>query len=302
MLNFSIIICTYNRASLLEKCLESLAQQDLSESEVIIVDNNSKDDTEKVIQRFITLYSNFRGLKETNQGLSFARNCGMNAANSDWIIFLDDDCYVDPSYTKFLREEIKSNEFRCIGGVYLPWYKEGKKNWYKDSYGSNLYKRTTNRELIKDQFADGGNIIFYKPLLLELGGFNTRLGMKEDSLSYGEETEIQVKMRKIGHKIGLNENLIIHHLVPLKKQSFRWIIKSAFANGETYWKTFMIKPTKIKIIKISLGAIPEIGHFFYKLILDILTQRQKYIKNSILEGIIPLSYRLGKIISGIKEL
>ena len=78
----SVVVCTYNREKMLPECLDSLANQRANKNlyEVIVVDNNSKDNTSKVANEFVTKYSNFKILFEQNQGLSHARNLGLKEA------------------------------------------------------------------------------------------------------------------------------------------------------------------------------------------------------------------------------
>ena len=91
----SIIICTYNRSESLEKTLQSLLQQENCNNlnyEVIVIDNNSTDKTKEIVENFNgTTGGKIRYALETNQGLSFARNKGINAAKGKTISFIDDD-------------------------------------------------------------------------------------------------------------------------------------------------------------------------------------------------------------------
>ncbi|MFD1909539.1 glycosyltransferase family 2 protein [Paenibacillus rhizoplanae] len=91
----SIIICTYNRSALLVKTLHSLLPlENLHQAEIIVVDNQSTDDTAAAIKGFIGTYGDdmdIRYLLEPVQGLSAARNTGILASKSQLIAFLDDD-------------------------------------------------------------------------------------------------------------------------------------------------------------------------------------------------------------------
>ena len=81
-MDFSVIVCTYNRSGLLRRALEALCRQTLasSEYEIIIVDNNSHDDTRVVGEDFRRRFSHIRYCFEVQQGLSHARNRGWLAA------------------------------------------------------------------------------------------------------------------------------------------------------------------------------------------------------------------------------
>ncbi|GHT41408.1 hypothetical protein FACS189437_08270 [Bacteroidia bacterium] len=103
---FSVVICTYNRAKYLSETLESLARQTypVADFEIIIVDNNSPDNTAEVGQSFINQYPhlNIHYIKELQQGISHARNRGVNEAKGKFITFLDDDETVDADFLQNL--------------------------------------------------------------------------------------------------------------------------------------------------------------------------------------------------------
>ena len=92
-MNISVIICTFNRSYLLKTCLDALIKQSAtwSEFEVIIVDNNSLDDTSIVATEFTSKYPHFRYVVESQIGLSFARNTGFKNARTEWVLYIDDD-------------------------------------------------------------------------------------------------------------------------------------------------------------------------------------------------------------------
>ena len=90
----SIIICSYNRANYIEAALDSLYHQSSNENfEIIIVDNNSTDNTAEVYSNWRAAHSNgnFQYITETKQGASFARNTGAAMAKGKWLCFMDDD-------------------------------------------------------------------------------------------------------------------------------------------------------------------------------------------------------------------
>jgi glycosyltransferase involved in cell wall biosynthesis len=91
MVDVTVILCTYNRCQSLARALESVAAQILSESvewEVLVVDNNSSDQTGEVVQDFSGRYpGRFRYLFESKQGLSHARNAGIRAARGEIVLY-----------------------------------------------------------------------------------------------------------------------------------------------------------------------------------------------------------------------
>ena len=95
----SLIIATYNRADYLPRTLNSLTNQSLGSElfEIIVVNNNSTDHTAEVCRSFAEAQPelNFTMVTEIRQGLSHARNCGINHAKGDYFAIIDDDELVE---------------------------------------------------------------------------------------------------------------------------------------------------------------------------------------------------------------
>ncbi|RLJ34434.1 glycosyltransferase involved in cell wall biosynthesis [Chryseobacterium sp. 7] len=91
----SIIVPVYNVENYLTKCLDSLVKQSLPDIEIIVVNDGSKDDSEKIIKEFAQKYpEKIKAFAKENGGLSDARNFGIDKAAGDYIGFVDSDDYV----------------------------------------------------------------------------------------------------------------------------------------------------------------------------------------------------------------
>lgn len=235
----TIVVCTYNRAELLRYCLQSLVDQnnDTPPFNVIVVDNNSTDNTADVSQEFVQSLK-LTLLTETNVGLSYARNLGLKSSGSTWVAYLDDDAIARPNWVKEIFKTVEKGTFKAFGGVYLPWYLYGKVPWFLDDYGSNkrFFPKDGTYELSGIQFISGGNAAYQRDILLDSGGFPTDLGMRGNELMYGEEIVAQKAIKERGHSIGVNTNMIIDHLVPLSKQTVQFQLQSASKKGDVYWR------------------------------------------------------------------
>ena len=96
----SVIVLAYNEQYRLASCLDSLAQQSVLPDEIIVVDNNSTDETAAVAAR----YSFVRVIRETKQGIVYARDTGFDAARGDLLIRLDADCQAAPDWISTIVE------------------------------------------------------------------------------------------------------------------------------------------------------------------------------------------------------
>src|ERR1700751_1939372 len=105
-MNITVIVCTYKRGGSLGRDLNRAGNSVLTNSvdwEILVVDNNSKDQTFEVVTDFCRRYpGRFRYLFEAQQGLSHARNAGIREARGDVLVFVDDDVTVTPTWLQHL--------------------------------------------------------------------------------------------------------------------------------------------------------------------------------------------------------
>jgi len=268
----SIIICTYNRAEILRECLQSLVEQTLSFEfyEVLVINNNSTDHTEEVVHEFSEAYPKFNYFMEKSVGVGFARNRGYLEAKYDWISYIDDDAKAHTNYVERALDTINKYGYECIGGIFLPWYKYGSAKWIpKDKLSNAPEELDESVKIIKKYNACAGAIIFKKETLAEVGGFPVDYSMKGNELGYGEEDDVQKKLRKVGYTIGIDHGLRIDHLVAKYKLDWRWHIKAAYAHGVAEIDVNQVElkhPILFFIIGCLVLPILRIPHYFWKFI------------------------------------
>jgi glycosyltransferase involved in cell wall biosynthesis len=123
---FSIILPTYNRAALLMNAIRSVIEQEFKDWELIIVDDGSNDVSRSKIEEIQD--SRIRYIFQENQGKGPARNRGLDAANGDWICFLDSDDLYYPNHLAVFYQAIKAHPERKIFRSGICWEtKKGKK-------------------------------------------------------------------------------------------------------------------------------------------------------------------------------
>ena len=133
-LHISVAICTYNRAKYIEDALRSLQQQQLAYErfQVIIINNNSTDETEAICQRFIAAHPelNFTYVVEKQQGLSYARNRGIREAIHPIVSYIDDAAIARPDFLHTLVERFAAHpETDGVGGKIIPKYETARPEW-----------------------------------------------------------------------------------------------------------------------------------------------------------------------------
>ena len=102
MIKVSVIVPVYNVEEYLERCLDSLVNQTLKETEIIVVNDGTKDNSQEIIDKYKEKYSNIKSYIKENGGLSDARNYGIKKASGDYLAFIDSDDYID----KFMLEKM----------------------------------------------------------------------------------------------------------------------------------------------------------------------------------------------------
>jgi len=95
MIKVSVIVPVYNTEEYLSKCLDSLVNQTLNEIEIIVVNDGSPDDSQKIIDEYSSKFTQIKSFQKPNGGLSDARNFGIEKAKGEFIGFVDSDDYVD---------------------------------------------------------------------------------------------------------------------------------------------------------------------------------------------------------------
>ncbi len=292
----SIIICTYNRAQTLKLCLEKIMIHGgsfLEKIEVIIVDNNSTDDTKKVCSDFISLNINY--ILEENIGLSFARNTGAHSAKYNWLFYLDDDALLLESTLRHLFKTIENDRFDFFGGLYKAKYLTEKPKWIHPSFGASTTSLSQLDELPEDENIIGLIMVIKKDLLVQLGMFDTSLGMSGNIIGYGEETELQKRAKSFGIRLGLNPFFIVEHIVGEHKHKLSWHLKSYFFLARD--RAFFNKDININIPRTIILLPFRICKYFLKMILV----RDFYFENFIWYSFNNTMIILGKLASKLKK-
>ena len=227
----SIVVCTRNRADLLEGCLRALTNQDDAQVpyEIIVVDNGSKDGTRSLVEGLSRSNPAIKYVFEPRVGLSMARNAGARAARFSYVGYIDDDGLVRPDFVRVVRRVIEEFDFDCFGGWFVPWYRTPKPAWLPATFGS--YRKWLDHTGILERGKDlpGGILVIKKDALKLCGGFPEGIGMRGDVIGYGEENVVQQRLRKAGKTVGFCPDLLMSHLVAEYKYSIAWHLKRQFA-------------------------------------------------------------------------
>jgi glucosyl-dolichyl phosphate glucuronosyltransferase len=241
-MEFTVIICTYRRAANLPICLEHLARQQGVASrdwEVLVVDNNSPDETPEVVARLATeLPIKVRYTREPEQGLNHARNHGIRTSGSTYFSYVDDDILVADGWLAALFKAFERNDADAVGGrIHLdPAVKLPK--WIRpeaDMLGFLGYQDFGDKPFAMDghtRYPFGGNMAFHRRVVDRIGYFNPKLGRKGEGrkraeLFKGAETDYFHRLAAAGNACIVYEPdaVVYHRVMPfqLRKEYFRTI-------------------------------------------------------------------------------
>lgn len=178
----SVIVPIYNTEKDLKNCLTSIRNQTYSDIEVLLINDGSSDDCEKICKQFVVMDKRFKYYYQNNAGVSVARNNGLSHAHGDYFTFIDSDDWVDTHYCeKMLQSAICNNADMVF--CRIKYYKDGKE---KPQLESGLMSAVVNKHIENflvgcKEYALGSacRILFRKSIL---GGlrFDVNLHIYED--------------------------------------------------------------------------------------------------------------------------
>jgi glucosyl-dolichyl phosphate glucuronosyltransferase len=240
-MNLSVILCTYNRSGSLPKALESLAASELPEDvewEVLVVDNNSKDDTRAVIEGFCQRYpGRFRYLLEPRQGKSFALNAAIHEARGEIFAFVDDDVTVEPTWLRELTLPLRDGAWAGSGGRILPERGFVPPRWLALDGPCNMIGAICaycdHGDLPGELKAPlvGANMAIRREMFEKYGGFRTDLGPRPGSELRHEDSELSHRLVNSGERLRYVPTAIVHHEIHEDRVSRKFLLAWYFDFG-----------------------------------------------------------------------
>lgn len=218
----SIIIPVYNVEKYIQRCLESLVNQTFDDYELIIVNDGSPDNSEKIIKKYEKKYKNIiRYYKKENGGLSDARNYGLSKAKGEYVIFVDSDDYVENTFVKKLYDKaIENDSDITICGVLDEIEKSGNQVIYKNYIPKKGVSIDEDKKQLLNRFAAWnkmykidlfGDLKFEKGKIYEDLRLIPKLYLKANRISYVDEPLYHYIIRdgSIMTSSGIQKNLDI---------------------------------------------------------------------------------------------
>jgi GT2 family glycosyltransferase len=233
----SIIIATYNRASLLDECLHHLARQTFAcGDEVLISDNGSTDHTAAVVaRRAPTFPAPLSRIVEARPGKSYAVASALSVASGHIIALTDDDVNVSPGWMSELRRALADDDVALAGGPVDPRWERTAPAWLQLAGHSRLgaplglLDYGSSSGPLGDRTLLGANMAVRRSVLQQLGGYSLRLGKIRGTLLSGEDHELCRRIRAAGFRARYMPSARVTHWVPAGRMRLHYFI------GWFYW-------------------------------------------------------------------
>jgi len=259
----SIIVCTYNRAESLRDTLRALkAQQTMAERvwEVIVVDNNSKDDTRQVIAEFQRDWPLLRYEFQGEQGLSHARNHGIDAAHGNVLLFTDDDVLPEPDWMEATLTGLDKYRADACGGYIAPIWEAPPPDWLTERFYGFLAVRTDRSDdydiTSPSQAPFGANMAFCREVFERVGGFDTSRGRKGNVLASGEDGELFERILAAGFKAVFLGQSRVHHKVESFRLTKRYFRRWRFQTSRNIAQSKLTTGER-RLLNIPLYVFPQ---------------------------------------------
>ena len=233
----SIVLANYNNDVYLDDCLRSVSEQTFRDFECIVVDDGSTDNSKSIIKKWAKKDSRFKPIFQKNQGVSKARNVGLDKCTGDWIGFLDsDDCFYRNAMA-ILIEAAEQNHVDIVGGggVRVPDdFKLGDASVVDDTNFANppfMILDTSMTGIIKMEYVGEAHRFVW--LWRRLFRKEVLAGVRfDEELWPGEDTCFILEALPHAQRVMEIKSMVVYHrlaqrsvsMAPYNQKSFSWIV------------------------------------------------------------------------------
>jgi glycosyltransferase involved in cell wall biosynthesis len=243
-MKFTIAICTWNRALLLSRALDQLTrvQHPSTAWEVIVVNNNSTDNTERVLKRFVGRLP-LRSVFEPRPGLSYSRNTAVNHATGDYVVWTDDDTLVDANWLVAYQRAIERwPEAAVFGGPVRPRFEGTPPQWLSNAW-QDIRGAFASLDLGVEPFELNGRhkIPYGANFVVRMReqrqfAYDPALGRKQAAGALGEETAVIRAILASGGTGWWVPDAVVEHWIPHQRQTIGHLRRYYGLLGKTFYE------------------------------------------------------------------
>ena len=252
----SVLICCYNSSSRLDNTLKHLANQQVAKPipwEVILIDNNSSDDTVKIAQSLWDGYKVDVPLiitTEQKAGIMHARNKGFYSARFEFCLFCDDDNWLSYNYVQSVYDIMISNHrVGVLGGLGEAVHERNQIPSWFEKYQSYYAVGSQYKLILRHGFTHGAGSVFRRCVYLKMQDEESHrfflIGRKGSNFSGGDDQELCYNYILRGYNVLYSENLKFKHFISsyrVTKESFEGLFeKSEYYSFMTVLYRYKVK-------------------------------------------------------------
>lgn len=247
----SIYIPAYNAEKTIKQTINSVINQTYQFDEIIIIDDNSSDDTCKIINQF----ENIKLIKnKQNMGLGYNRNLGIKTSNNEIVASIDADVVLDPEWLNTIIKNFQSEDNIMCGGKMTEKLVENKFNAWRAKYYSQNWGQN---DLDNPPFLFGCNTIQSKKIWEDIGGYDEKLLTNGEDIDYANKIKSISKFKLKYCSKALCEHMQNDNLDSLSRRVWRY-------------HSFGYKIKKPSIYKTLKLSIKQLKFFFNRSFKDLL--------------------------------
>ncbi|WP_286292351.1 glycosyltransferase family 2 protein [Methylomarinovum tepidoasis] len=239
----TIVICTHNRANLLQHTLVSIREAyrpphcDLN---VLVIANACKDRTIELLKTWqnVADFPSLRYYEEPRPGKSLALNLAIRKIDHGWLAFVDDDHRIDHDYLTAIVDAIHAwPEATMFCGRILPDWRGDEPTWVHDTGPYRVYPlpipcfelgETPFSVTKDDRIPGGGNLIVHRDVFRRVGEFSTHLGPEGHNLRGGEDSDLVLRALHQGETLQYVPSIVQYHHIDTQRLKLPYLLKKSF--------------------------------------------------------------------------
>ena len=278
LVKVSIYIPAFNAEKTIKKTIISVQNQSYKFDEIIIIDDNSNDSTNKILKEFkdIKIIKN-----ETNRGLGYNRNLGIKLSQNDIVASIDADVVLDPKWLEIMIQNFEKNNETMFGGKMTEKLLINKFNKWRAKYYSQNWG---DKDVDNPPFLYGCNTIQHKSVWKFLNGYNEKLLTNGEDIDYSKRIQKSQKFKIKYCSKALSEHLQDDDLDTLSKRIWRYHSFGYKIKEPSVYKTIKISIKQFKLflnrsIKDLIKLDFEFIYINFLVFIKFILLEHRYYKN-----------------------
>jgi len=253
----------------IKKCLDSVVNQTYSNIEIILINDGSTDNSEKIIKSYEKEYNNIKVISQVNSGPAIAKNVGLDNANGEYIMILDADDWIENNFIEKLMLIAEENDSDI---VFFDSIKELENGTSKGKIEISKFSNNSNEEILKMHITckmpAGAHKIIKRETIIKS---NARFS---NNLIKGEELQFSIQIINVAKKINFSNN-IYYHCLQRKNSQSRKKDKYSFENNalelydtlqrenlfENYENEYYLSVARFFTLEVLESSLDSIGQF-----------------------------------------